>query len=104
MVCNLCKISNHAVDLKLLESNLMIEIIKLIKLYPFNNILHVQVLKVLTVIFNDRSSNILADQLMEDGFLVEFLYQESVEQDWTKSANKKKYRKSNMGFITEIGS
>merc|ERR1712113_1369155 len=72
--------------------------------FPFNNILHVQVFKMVTVVFNERSSNILADKLLEGDFLVDFLLDETKEQNYLDSANKKKYRKGNLGFITEIGS
>jgi len=71
---NLCKISNHNIDLKINEDNLLLEIVKLIRDFPFNNILHVHVLKVIVTVFNERSSNILANKLIDDGFLVEFLY------------------------------
>ena len=103
-VKSLCKICNHVVDTKLVENQVLIEIVKFLRDFPFSNILHVQINKILINIFNERSSNILADQLLADGFLINLLYAEVQDLYHQDELCKKKYRKANQGFITEIGS
>lgn len=104
LINSLCRICNYVVDTKLVEHKLLIEIVQQLRDFPFSNILHVQIVKILSNIFNERSSNILADQLLDGGFQVNFLHDEVQDLYYNDSANKKKCRKTNQGFITEIGS
>ena len=60
---NLCKLGNHDVDKAIVNAGIIPKILEFIGLFPLNNILHAQVMKIMATLFKERAPSILSDQV-----------------------------------------
>lgn len=60
---NLCKLGNHDVDKAIVNTGIILKILEFIGLFPLNNILQAQVMKIMATLFKERAPSILTDQV-----------------------------------------
>lgn len=103
----LVKFDFYSIQTTVPESQFFQQLLHLTKEYELNNVLHNEVVKIITFVLELEQPNPLVNSLFEEAGLLDFLYQQVLEDEalQTKIAQKERgvCRKGYIGHIVKIG-